>query len=310
MLVVLLVANALLSGAYALVQALRGKSAAPAALFLFLPGLGFVLYIAACLVQHYLRVTGINREAVLVQAHHVDVMPEHPNLKEELNVVPVADAVAVSHNAEKRRLLLAQLKRDVTDTYRLIQAAEKDSDTESTHYIAAAKMEVYRLHQQYWLGCRKDYEEDPTNPELFHAACDALAAILDSGVYSALEENVYRKRYCDMLANFMEQDKNAITSEEFERYLNYLIALERYDDAIALWGAEIDRLRSQASYQSMLAMFYQLKQRDAFAARLDDLRKNTQVRLSASGLEQLRYWTQRLMTESGENATKNGGDHD
>lgn len=303
MLTLLLVANALLSLAYLVVKAGRKELGSVALLFLFLPGLGFLLFFLPYLVQRVLRAVGIDRDAILVQVHDIDAAPEHPNLREELDVVPVADAVAVSENRDKRSLLLQQLRRDLKDTYKLLQAAEQDEDSESVHYVAAAKMEVYRLHQQYWLGCRKDYEEDPTNVENYHDALGALNAILDSNVYSAREENVYRKRFCMIVAAQIARDESVVTEDEYERYLRYLIDLENYGAAEHLWETSADRMRSEATYTYMLKMFYSLGQRAKFQACLNDLRRNKQVRLSSQGLEQLRYWSDRLSATQGAQPT-------
>lgn len=60
--------------------------------------------------------------------------------------------------------------------------------------LAAAKMEIYRLQQTRWLECRRDYEQEPGDPERYHTACAALMEMLDSGVLSPRERSAYRKR--------------------------------------------------------------------------------------------------------------------
>lgn len=279
---------------YAIVKGIHRKGVGMTVFFLFLPGLGFLIYFLPGLLRAFLKRAGIDREAVLTHAFEIDRQPEHPNVREALNVVPVEDAMAVSGNTEKRALLLKQLKKNLKENYKILLAAEQDEDSESAHYVAAAKMEIYRLGQTQWLECRRDYEQEPDDPEKYHAACGALTEILASGVLSAREQSAYRKRLCSLVQRQMDAGENQVSLREYEEYLSSLVELGRYADAELLWQEHADRMRSEASYQTMLKMFYQAGERKKFEDLLDDLCKNKQVRLSPKGLEQLRYWTGRL----------------
>lgn len=289
-----LAANFVLSALYAIKKGIRREGAGMAVFFLFLPGLGFLIYFLPGLLQAFLKKVGVDREAVLTHAFEIERQPEHPDVREALNVVPVEDAMAISGNSEKRALLLKQLKKDLKENYKILLAAEQDEDSESAHYVAAAKMEIYRLQQARWLECRRDYEQEPNDPEKYHTACAVLAEMLASGVLSAREQSAYRKRLCDLVQRQADTGESEVSLREYEDYLSSLVELGRYADAELLWQEHGDRMRSEAAYQEMLKMFYQTGQRRKFEDLLDDLRKNRQVRLSPKGLEQLRYWMDRL----------------
>ena len=289
-----LAANAALAALYAVIMGLRRRGPGAAAFFLFLPGLGFLIYFLPELLQAFLEKAGVDREAVLTHAFEIDRQPEHPDVREALNVVPVEDAMAVSGNAEKRALLLKQLQKNLKENYRILLAAERDEDSESAHYVAAAKMEIYRLQQTQWLECRRDYEQDPDSPENYHTACAVLTEMLSSGVLSAREQSAYRRRLCGLVQRQIDAGESEVSLREYEEYVRSLVELGRYADAERLWREHADRMRSEASYRDMLKMFYQTGERQKFQDILDDLRKNRQVRLSPKGLEQLRYWMARL----------------
>ena len=289
-----LLANLALSLLYLLIRRARRQNAGLTLFFVFLPGLGFLVYFIPILFRSFLNRVGVDREAVLTHARDIERQPEHPNVQEELNVVPVEDAMAISGTSERRALLLNQLKKDMRENYKALLAAQEDEDSESAHYMAAAKMEVYRIQQARWMECRKDYESDPTDPEAYHDACVALVDVLDSGVFSAREQDSYRKRLCDLVQHQIDVDENVVTPNEFEQYLNSLVDLGRYAQAEDLWQAYKGQMKSEASYQDMLKMFYQRGDRQKFESILEDLRQNRQVRLSSEGLEQLRYWSSRL----------------
>ena len=289
-----LAANFVLSALYAIKKGIRREGAGVAVYFVFLPGFGFLIYFLPGLLQAFLKRLGVDQEAILIRAFDIELQPEHPDVREALNVVPVEDAMAISGNSEKRALLLKQLKKDLKENYKILLAAEQDEDSESAHYVAAAKMEIYRLQQARWLECRRDYEQEPNDPEKYHTACAVLAEMLASGVLSAREQSAYRKRLCDLVQRQADTGESEVSLREYEDYLSSLVELGRYADAELLWQEHGDRMRSEAAYQEMLKMFYQTGQRRKFEDLLDDLRKNRQVRLSPKGLEQLRYWMDRL----------------
>ena len=286
--------NFVLAALYAIIRGIHREDMGMALFFLFLPGLGFIICFLPKLFRVFLEKAEFDRETVLTHTFEIDRQPEHPDIREALNIAPVEDAVAVSGNTEKRALLLGQLKKNLKENYRSLLAAEQDGDSESVHYVAAAKMEIYRLGQTRWLECRRAYEQEPDDPEKYHAACGALMEMLDSGVLSAKEQSAYRKRLCSLVQGQIDAGGSEVSPREYEEYLGSLVELGRYADAELLWQGSAVRMRSEAVYQDMLKMFYQMGDRQKFEGILGDLRKNKQIRLSPRGLEQLRYWTGRL----------------
>ncbi|MEY8396566.1 hypothetical protein AALB64_17445 [Lachnospiraceae bacterium 45-P1] len=301
MLIWFLAVNFVLAMLYAVIRGIHREDIGMAFFFIFLPGLGFIIYFLPGLLRAFLEKAGVDREAVLTHAFKIDRQPEHPDVREALNVVPVEDAMAVSGNTEKRALLLGQLKKNLKENYRILLAAEQDEDSESAHYVAAAKMEIYRLGQTRWLECRRDYEQEPGDPDRYHAACGALMEMLSSGVLSAKEQSAYQKRLCSLVQGQIDAGKIEVSQKEYVEYLGSLVELGQYADAENLWKRYADRMRSEAAYEDMLKMFYQTGERQKYEGILDDLRKNKQVRLSPKGLEQLRYWMSRLAGASMDN---------
>lgn len=294
MLIWFLAANLALTVLYVIVRRVHREGVGMAVYLIFLPGLGFLIYFLPGLLQAFLDRMGVDREAILIRAFEVDLQPEHPDVREALNVVPVEDAMAISGNEEKRALLLKQLKKDLTENYRVLLAAEWDEDSESAHYAAVAKTEIYRLHQTRWLECRRDYEQAPGDPEKYHTACEVLIDMLASGILSSREQSAYQKRLCDLVHRQIDAGESEVSRREYEEYLDALVELGRNADAERLWQEHADRMRGETAYHSMLKMFYQTGERQKFEELLDDLCRNRQVRLSPKGLEQLRYWRDRL----------------
>lgn len=294
MLIYFLTANVLLTVLYASIRKIHHERFGEAVFFLFLPGLGFILYLLSRIAERIQSRSPYDSEAVLIRARHIEQLPEHPDVKDELNVMAVTDAVAASGKAEKRALLLKQLKRDLKENYKILMLAEEDDDTESVHYVSAAKMEIRRINQQRWVECRRDYEKEPENPDKYHAVCAILEDMIGSGVISEREADSFRKRFCDIVQKQFDTDESVISLREYEEYLGSLAELGRYEDAELLWHEKGEKIKTENTYMIMLKMFYCAKEWQKFEECLSDLRGNTRIYLSVRGLEQVGYWTNRL----------------
>lgn len=291
-LVVLLAGNLVCTVIYVIVKIVRKEGAGVAVFFVFLPVFGFALYFLPRLLGRIFGEKKYDRDS-LVQRNSIERMAEHPNIEEELSVVPVEDAMAINENKEKRELLLRQLKKDMNENYKVLLAAENDEDSESVHYVAATKMEIYRSLHQNWLDCYRVYEDDPADIRACQDACEALRKLIGSQVLSGREQEMYKKKYCSLIEAQEQAGEDMIQNIDYEAYLFYLIELGRFEQAQQLWEEKRDRLRSEKSYMRMTEMFYQRHDEEKFQECIVQLQGDKQVRLTAQGMEKLRYWMQR-----------------
>ncbi len=288
----LLVGNLIAAVVFVVVKAVRKEGVGIVVFFLFLPLLSFVLYFFPRMLSRLFGEEKYDRDS-LVGRNSIKKMVEHPNIEEELNVVPVEDAMAINENREKRELLLRQLKKDINENYKALLAAERDEDSESVHYVAATKMEVYRLLHQQWMENSRAYEEDKDDDGKFREACGSLRKMLESQVLSGREQEMYRKKYCSLMEAQVLIDESVPTDLDYENWLACLIELGRFQAAEQLWDQRRERLQSENSYMKMTELFYRRKEKDKFRDCIAELQKDRMVRLSAQGLERLRYWMQR-----------------
>ena len=290
--IILLIGNFIFAMAYAIVMRVQGKGAGAAVFFLFLPILGIVIYFLPFFLSHFFEKEKYDRDS-LVHRKSIARMAEHPNIEEELDLVPMEDAMAINENREKRELLLRQLKKDTGGSYKALLAAEKDEDSETVHYVAAAKMEIYRRLHQEWQDNLKQYDDDRKNAEKFRNVSMALKRLIESRVLSGKEKKMYQKRYCSLMEQQVNIYENALLEEDYETWLIYLIELGRFLEAQKLWDEKRDRVKSEDSYMKMAEMFYQEKEKRKFHECIGELKKDRQISLTAQGLEQLRYWMQK-----------------
>ena len=257
--------------------------------FIFLPILGFLIYFIPHKVKEWMGIENYDRES-LVKRFEIGKSAEHPDIERELNVVPIEDAMAISQNTEKRSLLLNQLKKDIHSNYKEIMAAKNDKDSESAHYVAAAKMEVYRVQQKKWTKTLNEYEENPKSPTNYTVVIKALKDFINSDLMSAKEQEMYKRKYCELIKNQSSVQETLITDEDYTVYLSYLIDLKCYDEADKFWNKHKRHVENETAYMKMMEMFFDIKSEDKFNNCVKELQENATIRLSANGLEALRYW--------------------
>lgn len=262
--------------------------------FIFLPGLGFVVYYVPRLLLRRTKRTGIRQSAAPGTVPERIRLPERPHMQTELDVVPVEDALAVSSAADRKNLLRTQLGRNPEDNYRLFLAAERGSDAEAAAAVAAARTVARRQLETRWLESKRAYEQHADEPEAFHAASQTLWALLTSNTLSDSEQQAFAKEFCNLMQRRISTAEADVTQTEYEEYLRALVDLRRNAEAENLWRRYAEQIRSENTYRSMLKLYYQMGDRHKLEDMLNDLRRNRQVRLSAEGLELLRYWTKRL----------------
>lgn len=257
--------------------------------FIVFPVMGFVIYYLPQWILNIRKHFSYDRES-LVKRFDIEQVQSMPVVEKELNIVPIADAMAVSSNAEKRSLLLEQLKKDIHTNYKVVLPAGKDSDSESAHYVAAARMEVYRGKQEKIGRTRRQMEKEPENAECLREYLKELTGYIESDLLTEREAELYKVDYCKRLEH--AKNKNGMTGEEYNCYVMYLVDLKRYKEAEAFWKKFMQCERNEMAYRKILQMYYDVGDKQKFYQCLDDLQKST-IRLSPEGLKILRYWTER-----------------
>lgn len=259
--------------------------------FIFLPILGFVMYgiiaffLACSKSYHY-------DKASLVRRFQLEKEQNHPYMTEEMNVVPVADAVAISNLHEKRSLVLDQLRKDISINYRFVLDAENDSDSESAHYVAAAKMEVCSRLRKKWEEVLERYQESPESDIFFHQMMKTLAEFIGSQVLSQKEQVLYMMQYCELFLSQYDGDPSRLSVEEQNNYIYYLVASGRKEEAISAFYTKVEK-KGEMAYFQILSVLYDQKRKEEFYQCIEELEQDNSIRLSSEGVEKLRLWRER-----------------
>ena len=287
----IVIGNGVISFMYAVVMLAKRKRPALSLFFLSLPVLGVCIYGIPFGVLK-LRGRGLYDRETLVKRLEIEKERRIPEVEKELDVIPVEDAMEVSSNTEKRALLLNQLKKDMNTGYRSILPAGKDRDCESAHYVAAAKMEIYRRKQAVLAECKAIWEQDLYNFQNMQNYLTELEAYIGSELLSEKEINVYKTEYCEIVELLLEAHNDVFSPEEYSCYLRYLVELGQSEKAEQCWKNMSTEKKNEKAYQAMLQLYYERKDEKQFYQCLDEL-KHSNINLSAELLKLVRYWSKR-----------------
>lgn len=269
----------------------RQKKAWLALFFLILPVLGYIVYYLPAWIARIMGTGKYDRES-LIRRLEIEKGVQKPQVAKELNIIPVEDAMAASTNLEKRLLLQEQLKKDIYKNYKVVLPAAQDEDSESAHYVAAAKMEAYRyMHERM----KEKIDRFAEHPEQQDAFCDMLKVLneyIQSDLLAEKEAGIYKKRYCEILETANQELKAQIDAPEWACYLSYLVGSGNYAQAEETYEKLEETQKDENVYFEMLDMYYFRKNKEKFYQCLDEL-KASSVSLTAEGLKTLRYWEER-----------------
>lgn len=287
-----LLLNAVLSVIY-LILMLRKKQKCVMVLWFFaLPILGFVLYYVPQWISKMMGFLDYDRES-LVRRLDIQKGERLPSTEIELDVVAIEDAMAVSDNKKKRLLLLNQLKKDYLNNYKEILGAENDTDSESAHYVASAKMEIYSIHQKEWISKQKEYEENPTE-DIFEELMEMLARFINGELLSGQEKQIYKKRYILLVETKLSDEDEWWNEVILTNYLKFLFDIGESERALAFWNDNMQRLANEDIFIKILEVFYNKRDKKNFQYTLQKLKEDDSIQLSSDGLAMLRYWLKRM----------------
>lgn len=282
--------NLVCSLVFTVASAKKGQKVFLGAFFAVFPVMGFAVYYLPQAILKIRKNYVYDRES-LVKRYDIEQAEAVPFIERELNVVPIEDAMAVSSNKEKRALLLEQLKKDIHENYKVVLPAGGDRDSETAHYVAAAKMEAYRKKHMDLTKIQNKMEREPENAEIFQEYLEKLEEYIESKLLAEKEAEIYKAEYCEKLS---QAAKLAIqlSEKEYGYYITYLVDLKRYEEVEKFWNKQKDSDKNEAAYMKMLQMYYDLGKKKKFYQCLEALEASP-IELSPAGLKMIRYWRER-----------------
>ena len=269
-----------------------------ALVMLLCPVAGICFFLAGYLFYRLFFFVAVDLEDVVFSKDRID--PAMPAEEErESNMVPIEEALAVTDKDNLRNVMLDVVKGHSRTSLSAISLALRSSDSEVSHYAAAALQSVLN---NFRTSVRENFEraatvkEDETEGErqahLETAAnlIDYMAEFMEQGLLPEREQARYAGLMDELCGLLMEGDPARMTAKRFESVCTQLLQAKEYEKCrercLQAYGEHPDELEP---YACQLKLYFTMGDRDRFFRLLGELRASD-VAIDSKTLEMVRVF--------------------
>lgn len=213
----------------------------------------------------------------------------NPIVEEEMQTVPLEELFIVASDTEKRKHLLAELKKeDAISDYGIIAKALDNDDVETSHYAAAAITNVKATFENGIRLFDNDYHRKKDDMEFVREYADYVLSFLRSGILAEIET----RKYSYLLINILtgtEHPESFLTERDYVNIVDEAIKTGDFSIAEKWAKFAFSLSENESTYLNLLKTFYVTNRREDFFDTLEKLKKSD-IPLSHNGLEVVRFF--------------------
>lgn len=228
------------------------------------------------------------------------VKPEMPaDEQRESNLAPVEEAVAVMDQGNLRRMMMNVVRGNVRESASAIAVALESSDSEASHYAAAA---LQSLLNEFRTTVQKNYEEITAEPEddspqekarrmeLAAETVDLMSEFLQHRLLTEAEHRRYAELMDDLCERLLSDAPGRMTVGRYEAVSMQLLEVKEYE-ACRKWclRAYADYPESLEAYSCQLKLYFTNGEREKFFRVLQELR-SSHIAIDKETLELMRVF--------------------
>ena len=285
-LIYLLIANSLISLFFLIFAIIKSDKELMinSLIMLLTPPVGVVCYIGQYLVRK------LSRKPKEIPLDEVGFLKDRhdriiePDVESEMQAVHLEELFLVSANADKRKRLLNELKKESTINYGAISKALDNEDPESAHYAAAALANAKSEFENELRDYDNLYNRDKENTKLCRDYANRVKDFLDSGILTGIELKRYNYLICNLLTTLPQH-----TAHDYDLIVTSAIFNNEYEIA-GKWALEFHHNETcEKSYLHLLKIYYETGLKENFRTLLAELKKSD-IDLSEEGLNLVRFY--------------------
>lgn len=209
--------------------------------------------------------------------------------KQELDIVPIEDALLVSANKTRRKVMLDVLKQDAMNYMEVLQRAVSNEDKETSYYAVSAIIEAKRKLQLSMQDLAVKFDACPEDAQVAQTYAEVLKAYMKSGFLDDRTLLKYRHIYRTVLGELMQQEEP--DEWAFNERVELELLLGSFADAERIAQVFIETFPdSEAAYLSMMKVCFEIRSVQRLQEALDGLKK-APIKLSNQGLTLVRFWS-------------------
>ena len=206
-------------------------------------------------------------------------------------IIPVEEALIISENQVKRKVLISALKVELEEYLDIIESALKDDDTETTHYAAAFITELKRKLHLLLQEAQRQYQSEKTSRTFVKEYLLILYRYIKAGMVDNQTMQRLVQQYFDAYDDCFKD--NSSSFESLRIYIELAIMIKDYNRALKYGRVFKERYSSRLEpYQLLLEIYYNLKNYQEFEQIIEELQVKHQN--EEQNMEQLLgIWTGR-----------------
>lgn len=211
------------------------------------------------------------------------------DIKKEMNIVPIEEALLLNDTTTKRRMLIDALKNDSIEYMGILQNALENEDTETSHYAATAVLEIKRKLMLSKQKFAVQYEENKSDIDILIPYANVLKSYLTKGFLDERTLVKTKHTYSQVLESLL----SVHTTEEvyFVDKIECDLEIGHVDKARSMCAIfHQAHPNSETPYLVSMKTHYTLRNNERFQESLNGL-KNSPIRLSNQALNIVRFWS-------------------
>lgn len=234
--------------------------------------------------------SSIDLAAITFSKDRVDVV-ERPDMEEEMNLVPLEEAIMIDDKDSLRQLLLTVLRGDVSKSINAVSKALNSSDSEASHYAASAIMDVTAEFQNTIQKFQAQLESAPEDREVNQLFIEYLIRMLEAGFLSELELKTYVFLLQHTCENVYQVNKDILKPAYYGNVVNLLSRIGELQLAVS-W---VERFQEDypdhiEMYYCVLHFYFETKEKDKFFFYMNKL-KSSDITIDKELLELIRIFS-------------------
>ncbi|MBN1299116.1 MAG: hypothetical protein JW997_05460 [Actinobacteria bacterium] len=198
----------------------------------FLPVLGFIFLIIFAFSKKFIKKSDNCVKEFLKFTHKKNFIyyEDSIDFEKEINTIPLQDSLQFDDSKAKRAYLIYVLKKNFDGHIAGLKKALKSGDSETSHYAAAALMEIKNQFENKLALDRENYLKNKEDAHALEIYANTIKAYLKSNVSDNIDYYDFLSTYSNLLEELI--DKGIIKEEYFEDKISADLFFAEYDKAL------------------------------------------------------------------------------
>lgn len=260
-------------------------------IILFLPVIGFLLFLILYIIGLFKRPNTklVNSYEEYIKSQVSSNLLKKVNVEDEINIVPMAEALVLNTSNVKRSLLLNLLKDDHREYINNLFKYLEDTDTETSHYAATAIAEIKSYYVKRLIDISFKYKDSPYDENVLIDYVNTMKEYLNSGLLDSRGVNEYKNKYSHLLEELLYLYKSDM--KFFIDKINCELELKNYTIANIYCKKFFNEFKSsEEAYICYMKLFYEMKDYERLKRVIESMKKSN-MKFSNKTLNIIRFWS-------------------